>query len=131
MKATIPKVTGEDVDLTEVIDDLSSDFDDDVDSGDENIGEDDNTLALAEGSDHEDLVPLDGDIPEGLLEYESSESSDHGEEWGGIDTNKDRNGVKRKREDTGREKRKKLRSLPTFASYEDYAKMIEEGAQDN
>ena len=43
---------------------------------------------------------------------------------------------KRKREDgegknSSKDRRKKLRSLPTFASYEDYAKLIEDGPEDN
>jgi ribosome biogenesis protein MAK21 len=132
MKATIPKSLGEDDDLSDASDDLLSDFDHDMDSGDENTGEDDdNTLALVGGSDHEDLISLDGDIHEGLLGYRDSESSDHGEEWGGIDTNKDKKGTKRKHDDASREKRKKLKLLPTFASYEDYAKIIEDGAEDH
>ncbi|KAF8227475.1 CBF-domain-containing protein [Tricholoma matsutake] len=133
MKATMPKAAGEEDDLMEDSDDLPSDFDEDMDSDEENTSAgDEDTLALVEGSDNEDLVSLDGDIPEGLLDYEGSESSDHGEEeWGGIDTGEDKKGKKRKRDDTGREKRKKLRSLPTFASYEDYAKMIEDGPEDD
>jgi ribosome biogenesis protein MAK21 len=135
MKATMPKAVGEDDDLMEASDDLPSDFDEDMDSGEESAGGgvvDDDTLALVEGSDNEDLISLDGDIPEGLLDYEGSESSDHGEEeWGGIYMGKDQKGKKRKRDDTSREKWKKLRSLPTFASYEDYAKMIEDGPEDD
>jgi ribosome biogenesis protein MAK21 len=131
MKATMPKASGDDDDLMEDSDDLPSDFDEDMDGDEDSASEDhdDDALALVEGSDNEDLVSLDGDIPEGLLEYEGSESSDHeDEEWGGIDVGK---GKKRKRVDTGRERRKKLRSLPTFASYEDYAKMIEGEPEDD
>lgn len=38
---------------------------------------------------------------------------------------------KRKRDEEKDGNRKKLRALPTFASYEDYAKMIEDGPEDN
>lgn len=129
MKATIPKAAGEDDDLMEASDDLPSDLDEDMDS-EESAAGDDGTLDLVEGSDNEDLVSLDGDIPEGLLDYEGSQSSDD-EEWSGIDTGEDKKGTKRKRDDTSRERRKKLRSLPTFASYEDYAKLIEDGPEDD
>jgi ribosome biogenesis protein MAK21 len=128
MKASMPKAPGNEDDPMEDSDDLPSDFDEDMDSEEDSASDDDDALALVEGSDNEDLVSLDGDIPEGLLDYEGSESSDQeAEEWGGIDVSKDSQGQKRKRADTGRERRKKLRSLPTFASYEDYAKLIEEG----
>jgi ribosome biogenesis protein MAK21 len=126
MKASMPKAVGEDDDLMEASDDILGE---DMDSAEESAGDDydDDPLSLVEGSDNEDLVSLDGDIPEGLLDYEGSDSSDHEEEeWGGIENN----GTKRKRTDTSRERRKKLRSLPTFASYEDYAKMIEDGPED-
>jgi ribosome biogenesis protein MAK21 len=37
----------------------------------------------------------------------------------------------RKREGTSGMKKKKLRSLPTFSSPEDYAKLIEDGSEDD
>ena len=44
-------------------------------------------------------------------------------------------GKTRKRKGRGdgdeRTRKKKLRSLPTFASYEDYARMIEDGPEEN
>ena len=82
---------------------------------------------MAEQSDNEDLVPLD-DIPQGLIEYDGSDA-DSEEEWQGIDEGAV--SKKRKRNDEEASKRKKPRSLPTFASYEDYAKMIEEGPEDD
>jgi len=125
----MPKEAGEDVDLVEDSDNLPSDPDEDgedsASGGNDDEEDDDDPFALIEGSDNEDLISLEGDIPEGLLDHEGHESSE--EEWGGINMGEDR---KRKRDDTDGEKRKKLRSLPTFASYEDYAKIIEAEPED-
>lgn len=90
---------------------------------DEN-GNDSDALSLAEDSDNEDLIPL-GEIPDGLIAYDGSDN----EEWGGIDSEEPRK-RKRSAETKGKEK-KRLRSLPTFASYEEYAKMIEDGPEDD
>ena len=144
----MPEVQGDDDDLLEDSDedDLPSNFgdSDEVDvSEDENDDEenegDDDGLSLAEASDNEDLISLDGDLPHGLIEYDGSDVDADGddddaatlvkdEEWGGISSGNDK---KRKREDARTGRRKKLRSLPTFASYEDYAKLIEEGLEDD
>ena len=148
MKATMPEVQDDDDDLLEDSDEdgLPSNFgdSDEVDASenddDENEGDNDDGLSLAEVSDNEDLISLDGDLPHGLIEYDGSdvdanEDDDDDaatlakdEEWGGISSGNDK---KRKREDSRMGKRKKLRSLPTFASYEDYAKLIEEGLEDD
>ncbi|KAJ6546959.1 CBF/Mak21 family-domain-containing protein [Mycena capillaripes] len=124
MQASMPRAAG-DEDLMEESDELPSDLEED---GDE---DDDDALSLVEGSDNEDLVPLDGDFP-GLIDYDGSDGEAGGEDeeeaWGGISEGGDK---KRKREDSSNQKRKKLRSLPTFASYEDYAKMIEDGPEDD
>jgi ribosome biogenesis protein MAK21 len=104
------------------------------DDDDDDEGEDD--LSLVEDSDNEDLVPLD-EMPDGLIAYDGSddeaeeeEEEEEGEEWGGINPEKPQ---KRKRGlvESGKDRRKRLRSLPTFASYEDYAKMIEDGPEDD
>ncbi|KXN81058.1 Ribosome biogenesis protein MAK21 [Leucoagaricus sp. SymC.cos] len=95
----------------------------------------DGGLSLAEDSDNEDLIPLDK-MPDGLIGFDSSDDDqvaiedEDEEEWGGINPEKPQ---KRKRgvEEKGANKRKKSRSLPTFASYEDYAKMIEDGPEDD
>ncbi|KIM44363.1 hypothetical protein M413DRAFT_25783 [Hebeloma cylindrosporum] len=156
MKASMPRAEGDDDDLLMGSDvdedededlglDLDEDDDDEVDLSDDDSNENDTSdaddaLSLIEGSDNEDLISLDGDLPDGLIEYDGSDASDEDvggivveeEEWGGIgggSSNTDKN-KKRKREETSGEKRKKLRSLPTFASYEDYAKMIEDGPED-
>lgn len=123
MKATIPKAMGDD-DLL-----MDEDSDDEIPSGldadDSDDGSDEDALALVEGSDNEDLVSLDG-----LVEFDGGSESEE-EEWGGI-ASVDSVGMKRKREnEEKRGRRKKLRSLPTFASYEEYAKMIEDGPEDD
>ena len=150
----MPKVLGNDDDLLEDEDedeDLPSNFGDsdevdasenENDDDDEEAEGDNDGLSLAEASDNEDLISLDGDLPHGLIEYDGSDA-DAGdtdrddndaatlakdEEWGGISSGNDK---KRKRENDKTGKRKKLRSLPTFASYEDYAKLIEEGLEDD
>ncbi|KAG7452135.1 CBF-domain-containing protein [Guyanagaster necrorhizus] len=125
MKASMPKAEGdddlmEDSDIDE--DDLPLDFNADEHNDEEPDDGDD--LSLVEDSDNDDLISLDDDMPEGLIEYDGSEEK---EEWKGIDSG---NG-KRKRTDESKGKRKKFKSLPTFASYEDYAKMIEDGLEDD
>lgn len=120
MKSTLPKIPEDDA-LSEESDELPSDFD--MSEGDEAEDEDeeDDAFELAEASDNDDLLSLDADAPEGLIEAKS--------EWGGIETGEA--GEKRKRRDEWKERRKKLRSLPTFASYDEYAKMIEDGPEDD
>ena len=144
MKATMPADL-EDDDLMEDSDgsdDIPSDLDvsdegegvDDREEDPDEDGDADDGFSLAEGSDAEDLLPLDTDVPMGLIEYDGPDASDNeesaGEEWGGV-SEVEKKG-KRKRDEDGRKaQRKKLRSLPTFASYEDYAKLIEDGPEDN
>ena len=110
-------------------DDKSSDAENDEDA------EDGDAFSLAEESDAEDLLPLDAEVPMGLIEYDGSESESEAEaeaeEWGGISPESPKKGGKRKRDEEKKAQRKKLRSLPTFASYEDYAKLIEDGPEDN
>lgn len=132
MKATMPK-TGD-------ADDIMDDTDDDVDGDDDDIPSDleemsdddeDGGLSLAEASGDEDLMSLNGDMPDGLIEFDEAEdeAEPEEEEWGGIGAG---GGTKRKRDDEDKKsKRKKLKALPTFASYEDYAKMIEDGPEDD
>ena len=136
----MPKMEGDDVNpIEDDSDELPSDLEVDDEDGDESEEEkglnlnddaDEDDLSLAEGSDNDDLIPLDGEVPEGLIEWNGSDvdSVPTGEEWDGIDGSGSK---KRKRGETLKGKRKKLRSLPTFASYEEYAKMIEEGPEDD
>ncbi|KAI0919766.1 hypothetical protein AcV5_001742 [Taiwanofungus camphoratus] len=100
---------------------------------------DGDSLSLAEASDAEDLLPLDAEVPTGLIEYDGSDApggSEDEEEWGGIGVGGTAS-KKRKRGEEGAKGRgrgkgrKKLRALPTFASYEAYAAMIEDGPEDD
>ncbi|KAI6165099.1 ribosome biogenesis protein [Pisolithus thermaeus] len=108
----------------EVEEDETSDRDD--------ADEPDDAFSLAEASDDDDLLAVD-DMP-GLIEYDGSdvsaedgEGSDEQTPFGG---GRDKRKRKGKSEDKER-KLKKRKTLPTFASYEDYAKMIEDGPEDN
>jgi ribosome biogenesis protein MAK21 len=122
MKASIPKIPDDDA-LSEESNELPSDFDM-SEEGEDDESEEEEAFELAEASDNDDLLSLDADGPEGLIEYDGTDS-----EWGGIET--EEAGEKRKRRDEWKERRKKLRSLPTFASYDEYAKMIEDGPEDD
>lgn len=106
----------------------------DEDEAENGSSDDGDGLSLVEASDNEDLISLNGDVPDGLIEYDGSDTDDNPEQeevWGGI-SGSGGTGAKRKREGESKsERRKKLRSLPTFASYEDYAKMIEDGPEDD
>jgi ribosome biogenesis protein MAK21 len=134
MQATMPKETGD----SDVMDDSNSDelvsvddaaLDAALSEAETEIHEEheEHSDALAESSDNDDLLDLDDDLPEGLIEYDGSDTRNSPEEeWAGF------GGGKRKRDEKkDHGGRKKLRSLPTFASYEDYANMIDEGPEDN
>lgn len=108
-------------------------------SVEENIAEEDSAKAdqddeeddfdLAEVSDAEELLPLDADIPSGLIAFDGPVSeAEEDDEWGGIGEGAAK---KRKRDGHNKGQRKKLKSLPKFASYEDYARLIEDGPEDN
>ncbi len=134
MKASMPKVTGdEDEDLDDSDIDSPPDLDSDINDShsDSNVSDsedsDPDDLDLVEDSDADDLIPLN-EVPDGLIEYDGSGSESEGQddEWGGVSDTK-----KRKRADDKQSRRKKLKSLPTFASYEDYAKLIEDGPEDD
>ena len=118
---------GSDVDLKDEEDEESEgeDAEDDDDDG----GNDD-AFSLAEGSDADDLIPLE-DMPGGLIEFSDVEDSGpipaEDEEWTGFSGGN----KKRKRGEDEGKGRKKKRALPTFASYEDYAKLIEDGPEDD
>ena len=154
MKATMPaeledddlmEDSEEEDDVPSDLDALDSDEEEGADAAeaseeeeDDDAEADDDAFSLAEGSDAEDLLPLDTEVPMGLIDYDGSdagsesEGEDADEAWGGI-ASKQQDKGKRKRDEKESKKaqRKKLRSLPTFASYEDYAKMIEDGPEDN
>jgi ribosome biogenesis protein MAK21 len=150
MKASMPK----ELDVSEDEGSIPSGIDPDDDhslagledseeSGDDaeelsEVGEDDDDkLSLAESSDAEDLIPLD-EARAGLMNWpedgdDSPNGEDEDEEWTGFGGDPPALGEKRKRSGGKEERkgRKKVRSLPTFASYEDYAKLIEEGPEDH
>ncbi|KAK7035790.1 CCAAT-box-binding transcriptional factor [Favolaschia claudopus] len=133
MQASMPRVDG-DEDLMEDSDedDIPSDLEEDEVSELDDDSDAEEGLSLAEDSDNDDLVPLEEGFP-GLIDYDGSDGEaaggDDEEEWGGITEGGD--SKKRKRPESSTPKRKKIRSLPTFASYEDYAKMIEDGPEDD
>ena len=99
---------------------------------DDDGGGNDDAFSLAEGSDADDLIPLE-DMPGGLIEFAGSDVEDGGsipaedEEWTGFSGGN----KKRKRGEDEGKGRKKKRALPTFASYEDYAKLIEDAPEDD
>lgn len=118
----------------------SGDSAEELSEADDDDGDD--KLSLVESSDAEDLIPLDEanalafkggviDWPED--EGDSSDGEVEDEEWTGFGGNSPALGEKRKRKGGKEEpkRKKKARSLPTFASYEDYAKLIEEGPEDD
>lgn len=71
---------------------------------------------------------MDGDVPKGLIECDSPDASDgevvEEKEWG-IISGSVGNAEKRKSEESMGGKRKKLWSLPTLASHEDYVRQVD------
>jgi len=139
MQSTMPKMDEDDDMMVDSEEDEEVTFDDDDDielrDSDQDNAEEE-LLSLAEASDDEDLVPLDEINPEGLIDYDGSDDAGGGDseneeaEWSGIGVS----GIVKKRKRVkgdDKERKKKLRSLPTFASYEDYARLIEEGPEDD
>ncbi|KAH8987132.1 CBF-domain-containing protein [Lactarius hatsudake] len=95
--------------------------------------DDDDEPSLLEDSD--DLLDL-AEASVDLIEYDVADSDGEAvEEWTGLGGGADVADNKRKRSrggnDGGPAQRKRHRSLPTFASYEDYAPMIEDGPEEN
>ena len=135
MKATMPKVDDDlmddgegDTDEVAFDDDSDLQLSDESDRSQDSDGSTEQKLSLVEASDDDDLIPIDQMEPEALIEYDGSDAGDlEEEEWNGISGSGKR---KRCAEEENR-KKKKSRSLPTFASYEDYAKLIEQGPEDD
>ena len=125
--------------LGEDDDDSSVVLEDSEDAAEEQSEEedDDAKFSLVESSDGEDLIPLDEAqqmaFQDGPMDWPDERGSDsEDEEWAGFGNGSPALGEKRKRKSGGEQKRrKKVRSLPTFASYEDYAKLIEKGPEDD
>ncbi|KAL6303673.1 CBF/Mak21 family-domain-containing protein, partial [Sparassis latifolia] len=144
MKASMPaELQDDDDELMDASDDVPLGLDDSDSDGDADEDfaaqspansqeEDDDTGdSLAEASDADDLLPLDG-----LIEYAGSDAGsgssgadEEEEEWAGIGAP---SAKKRKRDERGgvSARRKRLRALPTFASYDEYARMIEDAPED-
>jgi len=105
-------------------DELSeSEHDDNLDGGFDDIG-----FSTAEESDTDDLVHLDAETPVDIIQRgQTGSAAQESPVFGG--------GKKRKRKGPGKEDlqiyKKKLRDLPTFASYEDFAEMIEDDSEEN
>ncbi|KAH7098243.1 CBF-domain-containing protein [Auriculariales sp. MPI-PUGE-AT-0066] len=89
-----------------------------------------------DGEDELDLMEDGEDVmdDDDLVDLADFMGEDGGqdEEWGGIGS-ADSNSKKRKRSsaDEPSKRKKRLRDLPTFATYEDYQRMIEEAPEDN
>ena len=140
---SIPSGPEEDDDVSLAILEDSEDSADDAEEASEvDDDDDDDKLSLVESSDAEDLIPFDEAealaFKDGLVDWPGDESDcsdgeNEDEEWSGFGGGSPTSGEKRKRKggEEGQKKRKKVRSLPTFASYEDYAKLIEEGPEDD
>jgi ribosome biogenesis protein MAK21 len=85
-------------------------------------------LSSAEASDMDDLVRLDAEDPVNLTKHgKAASAAQESSTFGG--------GKKRKRKGSWKEdswiRKKKIRALPTFASYEDFVEMIEDGPEEN
>ncbi|KDQ16483.1 hypothetical protein BOTBODRAFT_156893 [Botryobasidium botryosum FD-172 SS1] len=129
--------------------DLESDVDDsdDIPSGLDDISDSDES-GEDEGSDddaEEDIASAADDDSEGddteLMDMDDMGMDDDDEDIAGLIAGEDSDaeeseaevelGKRKKGENEGKRKRRKMGNLPTFASYEDYAKMIEDGPEDN
>lgn len=103
----------------------NSEDEDDIPSDLEGPSEDEDEGSKAEGSDsfgdmledEDDLIPFDED------------ASQDEDEWGGLSESKKRKN--NKETEGGRKKKRRLAGVPTFASYEDYAKMIDEAPEED
>ena len=119
----LPSDLGDEDDEEGSSEDAEDLFDDDSDDG-ELEGDDDEEEGEERGSSQGEFSLAEGSQDDDLLPMESDGSTCSGEEWAGIGDRK------RKRSDDGA-RRKKSKVLHTFASYEEYAKRIEEGPEDN
>ena len=107
-----------------------------VDSGSDDDDDDDDTPTAVDGengdkSDNDDeFSDAEASDDLELIDYDTPDSI--AEDWTGIEGSFDvAADNKRKRGNDGAPyRRKKRRSLPTFASYEEYARMIEDGPED-
>ncbi|KAF8530196.1 CBF/Mak21 family-domain-containing protein [Hysterangium stoloniferum] len=142
MKKSVPELAGSDVgDEDSLPSDLDGDEGEDEDGSEkadatdvESLSNDGSELDFIE--DEDDIVSDgDGDDPTGLMDFPSGASGDGDageEEWqgffGGGDEQKTRKRGREKEEAGAKKKRQKL---ATFASYEDYAEMIDNAQEDD
>lgn len=124
-------------------DSLPSDLDgdEDEDNGSEKAGGRDSESLSNGGSeldfieDEDDIVShSDGDEPPGLIDFPSGVSGEEAteeEEWQGLGRGDEQKTRKRGREKEEAGTKKKRQRLATFASYEDYAEMIENAKDDD
>jgi ribosome biogenesis protein MAK21 len=138
MQASMPEA-GDDLGISEdddSDDDVDVDYSDDDEEmevdGDDDENEDDDEDAqdgaISDASsddsfpnfddDDDDLLPFD-EMPDEVLDDAPSEPEEDAEA-----------GAKRKRREERKERKKKRREMPAFASYEDYAALIEQGGND-
>ena len=107
-------------------------------SNDENDSDEGSWVSGFE-EDDDDLVGSEVDAPDGLLplaydEAQEVEEEAAEEEWGGIGAGAVSTGKKRKAKDQpngDRRKKRRLRDLPTFASAEEYARLIDGADEEN
>ena len=141
MKSSMPDAAGLDSDESDSLpEDLYSDSDDGLEPMAKNSNDegdsDEGSLGSGFEEDDDDIVGSDADAPDGLLRLSSDEAQgeDEEEEWGGIGTGAVATEKKRKAKDQpngGRGKKRRLRDLPTFASAEQYARLIDEADEEN
>ncbi|KIJ40346.1 hypothetical protein M422DRAFT_174030 [Sphaerobolus stellatus SS14] len=154
MKKGIPEIPESDVDedVDESLGELPSDEDEDAASDADSEAEgkeiggkvddsDDNGSIGDFMEDEEDLVSTDGENLDRLMVYPSGsedgsdadEEAGAEEEWGGFGGSEQKSRKRGREKDEGEKpgKRQKKQKLATFASYEDYAAMIENGQEDD
>ncbi|KAF8493588.1 CBF/Mak21 family-domain-containing protein [Gautieria morchelliformis] len=138
MKKSVPELGGSDLDDESL--GSEAPLDDDDDEGRVDVGEESDDDAHSPRSsggseldfieDEDDLIS-DGGEPAGLIEYPSGasdEDSDGDGEWQGFGSEPKTLKRGRDAESGGKKKRRKV---ATFASYEDYAAMIEKSQEDD
>ena len=139
MKSSMPDAAGPDSDES---DSLPEDLDGDSDDAsvpieqNSNHGNDSDEGSWGSGfeEDDDDLVGSEVDAPDGLLPLGYDEAQEEEDEWGGIGADAAVTGRKRKAKDqpnSDRRKKRRLRDLPTFASAEEYARLIDGADEEN
>lgn len=138
MKKSVPELGGSDLD-EESLGSLGSekeDGDDDtIKLGDPAGSDSSGGSEMDFLEDENDIITDEGGDPTGLVAFSSGSSDEDsdaeadGDEWQGFGS--DVKTRKRGRNKEAAERKKKRRKLATFASYEDYAAMIEKSQEDN